>query len=155
MPCSLFFLSQFFSYPGNLWLLKQQPMLLLPLLLTLPSKFFFISFLSIYCLFHLYTAQSKYSMKVGSPLPLLSAHNQPPPPSCHLDPTSPGFVSTDRMPSKRTNRKMKVMKGEKMRRLKMKMRTKMRKKVKVTKTTTMRQHQHQHPAPLLCPPPTP
>ena len=39
-----------------------------------PVSFFLISFLSIDCLFYLYTAQSKYSTKVGSPLPLLSAH---------------------------------------------------------------------------------
>ena len=60
-------------------------------------------FLFLFYLFIIYSIyiQSKYSMKVGSPLPLLSTHNQPPPPSCHLDPSSPGFVSADQMPSKR------------------------------------------------------
>ena len=118
----------------------------LPYLVSFSFYFFFI-----YLLFipFIYSTEQVLN-KSGSPLPLLSAHDQPPPPSCHLDPTSPGFISTNQMPSKRMNQKMKVMKGEKMRRLKMKMRMKMRKKAKSTKstkmmkTTTTRQHQHQH-----------
>ena len=153
------------SYPGNLWLLEQWLMLLLPLLLTLPGKFFFYSFF-IYLLFILsiYSTEQVLNESRVS-IALLSAHNQPPPPSCHLDPTSPGFISANWMPSKRTSWKMEVMKGEKMRRLKMKMRMKMRKKpksmktMKTTKMTTMRQHHHQHqhqqPAPLPCLPLTP
>ena len=39
-----------FFYPGNLRLLKQWPMLLLPLLLTLPGEFLF-AFFFIYLLF--------------------------------------------------------------------------------------------------------